>query len=156
MKETDVHRAGCIAGGYVEDGAAAALEADGRSPAARDFGENCLHLAGNYFGDGCEAKAVLVAEREITEEVADGDDAASFERGGALRANAVEIFHRVGESDGHQIVCWFCAGGCTTFIPSVAVAEARVRFAPEGTGLRGGGEEGKTLDSWGEPHRIRR
>src|SRR5580692_10396739 len=133
MEEADVHGAGRIADSDVKDGAAAAFEADGGPSAACDFSENRLHLAGDYFGDGGEAKAVFVAEREIAEEIADGDDAASFERCRALRTNAVEILHRVGERDSHLKECRFCVGGCTTFIPSVA--GARLRSAREGTRL---------------------
>src|SRR5580704_4093969 len=124
-----------MADGNAKDGAATAFEADGGPSAACHFSENCLHLAGNYFGDGGEAKAVFVAEREIAEEIADGDDAASFERCRALRTNAVEILHRVGEKDSHLKECRFCVDGCTTFIPSVAVAGARLRSAREGTRL---------------------
>src|ERR1700683_2974554 len=102
MEETDVDRTGGVAHGDVKNRAAAALEAYGSASAACDFGENCLHWAGDYFGDGGEAEPVFVAKGEIAEEIADGDDAASFERGGALRAYAVKILHRVGERDGHQ------------------------------------------------------
>ncbi len=101
MEKADVHRAGSIAHRDVENGAAAALETDGGSAAAGDFGENRLHLARDDFGDGREAEAVFVAEGKIAEQVADGDDAASFESGGAVRADAVEVFDRVGEGDGH-------------------------------------------------------
>jgi hypothetical protein len=96
VEETDVHRAGSIAYGDVKNGAAAALEADRAAPAASDFGENCLDLARDYFGDGSEAEAVFVAEGKVAEEIAHGDDAASFEGRGALRTYAVEIFDRVG------------------------------------------------------------
>jgi hypothetical protein len=96
VEETDVHRAGCIAHGDVKNGAAAALEADRRTPAACDFGEDRLDLARGYFGDGSEAEAVFVAERKVAEEIAYGDDAASFQGRGAVGAYAVEIFDRVG------------------------------------------------------------
>ena len=155
MEEADVHGAGRIADSDVKDGAAAAFEADGGPTAACHFGENRLHLAGDYFGDGGEAEAVFVAEREIAEEIADGDDAASFESGGTLRPDAVEILHRVGKRDGHQSVCWFCAGGCTTFIPSVAVAEVRLHFAREGVRVSGERKEEKTLNSARGLERIR-
>ena len=155
MEEADVHGAGRIADSDVKDGAAAAFEADGGPSSACDFSENRLHLAGDYFGDGGEAEAVFVAEREIAEEIADGDDAASFESGGTLRAYAVEVFHRVGERDGHQSLCWFCAGGCTTFIPSVAVAEVRLHFARECVRVGGERKEEKTLNSGRGLERIR-
>src|SRR5271156_4345345 len=89
----------------MEYGAAAALEADGGAATAGDFGEDRLHLTGNYFGDGGEAQAVFVAEGQVAEEIADGDDTASFQSGGAVRAYAVEVFDRVGQGDGgHRIL----------------------------------------------------
>jgi hypothetical protein len=107
VEKPNVHRAGSVADGYVEDGAAAALEADRGAPSACDFGENCLNLARNYFGDWSETEAVFVAEGEIAEEIADGDDASSFESGGALRTYAVEIFDGVGQGDGrHRMGRW--------------------------------------------------
>ena len=96
MKETDVHRPGGVANCYVEDGTAAAMEANGSSSAAGYLGENRLDLARDHFGDSGEAEAVFVTEGEITEQVAHGDDAAIFQSGGALRAYAVEVFDRVG------------------------------------------------------------
>ena len=65
MEKTDVDGAGSIAHRDVENRAAAALEADRGSSAAGNFSENCLHLAGDYFGDGSEAEAVFVAEGKI-------------------------------------------------------------------------------------------
>ena len=140
VEETDVDGAGCIADRDVENGAAAALEADGGASAARDFGENCLDLAGDYFGDGGEAEAVFIAEREIAQQIADGDDAASFESGGALRAYAVEVFDRVGEGDGHRDVCACLA-------PAVAsLLYHRSRVAREGAAFTDTKQRGKNIE----------
>jgi hypothetical protein len=86
-------------------------------------------LAGDYFGDGSEAKAVFVAEGEIAQEIAHGEDTASFESGGALRAYAVKIFDRIGKRNRHRV-----RRECITFISSVAVREARLRFVRRGKG----------------------
>ncbi len=125
------------------------MEADGGASAARDFGENCLDLAGDYCGDGGEAEAVFVAEGEVAQQIADGDDAASFESGGALRAYAVEVLDRVGEGDGHRDVCACLA-------PAVAsLLYHRSRVAREGAAFTTQSKEGKTLNSRSELGRIR-
>jgi hypothetical protein len=55
-----------------------------------------VDLAGNYFRDGRETDAVFVAEGEIAEQVAYRGQATLFENCGAVRADASEIFHRIG------------------------------------------------------------
>jgi len=55
-----------------------------------------VHLAGNNFRDGRETDAVFVTEGKIAEQIADGGQAALFEDCGAVRADASEIFHRIG------------------------------------------------------------
>ena len=71
---------------------------------------------GMIFGDLREADAVLVAERQIAEQVADGRDAALFEHRGALRADAAQILHRIVQGDGHatRITRWKIVAQCGT------------------------------------------
>ena len=111
-------------------------------PPPVDFGENCLYLAGNYFGDGSEAEAVFVAEGKIAEQIADRDDAASFESRGALRAYAVEIFDRVGEGDRHQM-----GASASLLYHRLLVREARLRLTSEGKGQNTRREHRKKIET---------
>ena len=102
MKKTNVYFARSVAHGHVKNRAAAAREANRGASSAGDFGENRVDLPGNDFGNGREAKAVFVAEGKIAEQIGDGENAALFERGGALRTDSAQIFDRIGKSDGHS------------------------------------------------------
>ena len=101
MKNLYPKIAGGVADGDVKNGSGAAAKADGAA-GRRNFGVNGVDLAGNGIGDLREVEAVFVAEGEIGEQVGDGDNAALFEDGGALRADASEIFHGVGKLNRHR------------------------------------------------------
>ena len=75
---------------------AAAREADRAASAGGDFREYGVHLAGNNFRDGRETDAVFVTEGKVAEQIADGGQATLFENSGAMRADASEIFYRIG------------------------------------------------------------
>ena len=63
-----------------------------------------MHLPRNNFRDLRESNAVLVAERQIAEQIADGRDAALLERRRAMRPHAAQIFHRIVQLDRHHQV----------------------------------------------------
>jgi hypothetical protein len=96
VEEAGVESAGTVAKGGVEYCSAAAREANSAASAGGDFREDGVHLAGNNFRDGRETDAVFVTEGKIAEQIADGGQAALFEDCGAVRADASEIFHRIG------------------------------------------------------------
>jgi len=96
VEEAGVESAGAVAKRSVENCGAAAREANRTASAGGDFREYRVHLAGNNFRDGRETDAVFVAEGKIAEQIADGGQTALFENRGAMRADASEIFHRVG------------------------------------------------------------
>ena len=103
VKKARVQRGRIIAHRHVKHSCAPTSEAHRASPAAGHFGKNCVHLSGNDLRDGRESDSVFVAEGQIAEQIADGQDAALLERRGALRANAPQILHRIVQCDRHAI-----------------------------------------------------
>jgi hypothetical protein len=103
VEEARVKSAGTVAKGGVEDGGAAASEADGGASAGSYLCENGVDLARDNFGNFGETNAVFVTEWEIAEQIAGGEESAIFENGGAVRADAAEKFYGSCEGDVHGL-----------------------------------------------------
>ena len=95
VKKFECQRAGGVLQQQMEDGALSASEAGQSAIGYRAL--NRVGVAGNDLGDIAEADAILVAEREMIEQVAYGRDAARGHGCGALRSNSFEKFDVGGE-----------------------------------------------------------
>jgi hypothetical protein len=88
------------ADGHLEDGAGAGAEEDG----AADLADEGGHVAGAVGGEWAGVEAVFVTEREVVEEVFDGDDAAGGEVGSDAFADALDELDGRGELERHGLM----------------------------------------------------
>ena len=102
VKKSCVQHARTIANAHMKYGAAAAHETNRSPTAARDLSQNGVHLAGDNLSNTGEADAILVTKRKISQQVPEGNDAALFQHGRALRADTPQIFYRITQRSGHQ------------------------------------------------------
>ena len=100
MEELAVEGAGRILHEQVIDRTVPAHIAD--RAAAGDPRPHGIYAAGLDLSDRGEADAVLVAERQIGQQVFDRAYAAFGQRRGALRAHPFEVAYVVSEQDGHR------------------------------------------------------
>ena len=82
---------GLVAHQQVIDGSPAAAQAGQAAIGHRTL--NGISRAGNQRVNPGEVNAILVAERQIVEQIADGRDTARRQKSGSLRPNTLQIFH---------------------------------------------------------------
>ncbi len=102
VKKSRVQLARGVAHRHVKHRPAPAAKPHRAAAAARHFSQNRVYLPRNNFRDLREANAVLVAKRQIPQQVADGHDSALLERRRALRPHPAQVFHRIVEVNGHH------------------------------------------------------
>src|SRR6266581_4207748 len=82
-------RSPALSSDHLENGHTAGTE----QARGSDFGDHAGHFARVQLGNGARIEAVFVAERQVIEQIFDGDDALGGESFGEARANSLDVLN---------------------------------------------------------------
>src|SRR5579864_1238512 len=103
MKKACVECPGTIAHGDVKHAAPPAGEPNCAAGVGY-FDQNRVRLPGDNLGNRRKSNAIFIAERQINQQISHSENSAFFQECSAMRSHSAQVFHRVGECDGHKKV----------------------------------------------------